>query len=256
MKKIAFFVALLTLLTCFSGCNKPQEVVVATYNVKRFVKGTQYEEIAKEILSVGAEIIGFQEVTGHTETSICYDEQMEQIAKELGYEYYYFGVSLEDAGYGHGIVSKYPITKVDTTMFEAQYGEVRSYDRAEIKVGRKTLVFYNTHLCVDKTRATQAAQLGEIMEQAEKDKYAIVVGDMNAQPYQLIEAIDTEKFTALNGGKNFSQTFATYPAGDNSRSPIDNIIVSNQITFDAENPLKVSRTEWSDHNMAYSQLTF
>lgn len=258
MKKkiIALLSAICLLLVCLPGCGKKQEITVATYNVKRFISGSQYEEIAKEILSVGAEIIGFQEVTGPTETVIYYDDQMERIAKELGYEYYYFGTSLEDAGYGHGIVSKYPIAKVDTTMFEAQHGEERSYDRAEIKVGRKKLVFYNTHLCLDGTGATQAAQVGEIMERAKKDRYSIVVGDLNAQPYNFIEVIDTEKFTPLNGGKDFDRTYPTFPCGDAPRSPIDNIIISDTLTPDPEKPFTVSHTKWSDHNMAYTTLTF
>ncbi len=257
-KAIALLSVFVLLLTGLSGCGKQQEITVATYNVKRFISGSQYDEIAEEIKSVGAEIIGFQEVTGPTETVIYYDDQMSIIAEKLGYKYFYFGVSLDDRGYGHGIVSKYPITKVDTTMFEAQNGEERSYDRAEIKVGNKTVVFYNTHLCLDGTGMTQAEQVGEMMNRIkkEKDKYSIVVGDLNAQPHNFMDVIDVKKFTPLNGGKDFTQTVATFPCGNEPRSPIDNIIVCDRFTFDAEKPLTVSHTKWSDHNMAYTTLTF
>ncbi len=254
MKKVAFFAALLVLLTCFSGCGKPQEAVVATYNVKRFMGGKQYDQIAEEIKSVGADIIGFQEVTGPTETVIFYDDQMSIIAEKLGYPYFYFGVSLDDIGYGHGIVSKYPIKKAETIKFEAQNGEERSYDRAEIKVGDKTLAFYNTHLCLDGSGAAQATQMSEMMKKMKKDRYSVLVGDMNATPDKFSEVIDTKKFTPLNGGSDFTQTVDTFPAGDSPRSAIDNIIVSNSIEFDEENPLKVSYTKWSDHNMAYTHL--
>ena len=236
-------------------------LTIATYNVQGFQKGDEkeYNGIAAEIKEIDADIIGLQEVF---KMKPDYDnrDQVAYLAEKAGYPYYYFG-SAKDDMYGHAIMSKYPFKgNPTTTLFNAQDGEVRSYDRAVIDVDGTELVFYCTHLCLDDTFQTQAQQVGEVIKQMNKDKYPILVGDFNCTAEYLQDVINIKKYMPLNGGEFFTFYINTHPEGNSSNRPIDNIIVSTNFDYymndDTNVGLMVSRTEWSDHNMAYTYVKF
>ncbi len=237
-------------------------LTIASYNVQNFARGSEYDEIGAELRALNADIIGLQEIDHYNSRNNV--EQMEIIAEEAGYEYWYFGKAVDYAGgaYGHGILSRYPITKSETIVFQDQYGENRSYERHEIYIDTTddgeangyTVAFYNAHLCLDSTKAVQNAQLNEILTSMEADTVpAVLVGDMNATPDQLKDTVDATSMTMLNGGKDPDVNAITCHNG----KPIDNIIVSedwDHFAYDNGLGIMVIESEWSDHNMIYTYL--
>ncbi len=234
---------------------------VASYNVQHYQSQSQeLYDIGDEIKSIDPDIIGLQEIDMNMSRS-GKEDQMKKMAEYLGYKYYYFGKSINSGGgeYGHGILSKYPIISSETIKFEAQHGEERSFEHHVINVNGQALGFYNTHLCLDGTQATQNKQLTEILNMMKKDRYAILTGDMNATPLQLSVSIDDDKFWMLNGSDVYTNTVNTHPEGTKSRSPIDNIIISTSLDFYLDDycvGVIVNKTDWSDHNMIYSYVNF
>ncbi len=263
MKK-SFLIILVVLFFVFSstGCGKMKQktkITVASYNVQCFSYGTQLEQISEEIKNISPDIIGIQELdynTGRTKNT----NQLEQIAQATDYKYFYFSKAIDfDGGeYGHGIMSKYPITSFETIPFKNQYGEKRCFSRAELEINKKKIVFYNTHLEVSGT--IQDEQIAEIFELAQKDEYSIITGDMNCTPIAYKDCYNSDKMLSLNGGNNFVNFINTYPQSEDSKTPIDNIIISKSFDcyFDdkTNSNLIINKTENSDHNMIYAHLEF
>ena len=82
-----------------------------------------------------------------------------------------------------------------------------------------------------------------------------MTADFNMYPTQMRGCIDTAKFTALNGGDDFSTCLNTTT---NEVKPIDNIIVSDNLDYywdqAADNGVKVVRSTASDHSLIYSYV--
>ncbi len=231
---------------------------VATYNVWRFRKKNAngsgvnaMDEIAAEIKQIDPDIIGFQEVTS---------AQIPAIAKKLGYPYYHFTLAYEGHDYGHGIISKYPITKAEKVMYATQQpkqDETRAYGKFAIDVCGTEVMVYNTHLCLKTEQIV--AQFNEVYTdlltycKQEGDQYALLMGDMNATPKAFTKYYDMVMTTPLNGSKSLKATEVTFPGGD----AIDQILVTDTFKhYEEENGLGliVNHSPYSDHNMAYTFL--
>ncbi len=229
---------------------------IASFNIKCAWYSSQWDEVCAEIKKINADVIGIQECDVNTKRS-GEGNQMEKLAKECGYPYWYFSATLESyqgGQYGHGIMSKYPITDSQVTFFENQHGEIRNVERHEIDVNGKKLCFYNTHL------ASSPEQYDEIQAMMDKDEYPILVGDLNLKCDALIGHMDTDRYITLNGGGEYDDYKPTFPMGDNPRSPIDHIIVSKSLDHyweeDTHTGIIVNHSPWSDHNMIYSYIQF
>ncbi len=245
-----------------TGCGEMKQktkITVASYNIQCLSYGTQLEQISEEIKNINPDIIGIQELdnnTGRTNNK----NQLEQLAQAAGYKYFYFSKTIDfDGGeYGHGIMSKYPITDFQTISFEIQDSENRCFSHAKIEINNKIINFYNTHL--EFGGNIQDKQIAEIFKYAEKDEYAIITGDMNSSPNTYIDCFDNNKMLSLNGGNDCKNIINTCPQGESSDLPIDNIIISKSFDcyFDDKNNsnLIINRTENSDHNMIYTYLEF
>ena len=235
------------------------KITVASYNVQCLSYGTQLERISEEIKSINPDIIGIQELDNKTRrTNNIY--QLELLAKSAGYKHFYYSKTIDYEGgeYGHGVMSKYPITKFETIPFEIQDSENRCFSRAEIEIDSTIIVLYNTHL--EFGGNIQDKQITEIFSLAQNDKYFIITGDMNCSPDTYKDYLDSDKMLSLNGGNKFSDFICTCPEGESSDLPIDNIIVSK--SFDCyyddktSSNLLINRTQNSDHNMIYTYLEF
>ncbi len=236
---------------------------VASYNVKRFMDSSQFDQIAAEVLTFEPDIIGFQEVDINTGRN-PYD-QMKEIASRTGYPYAYFGKAINYSGgqYGHGFLSKYPLQNTETVLFQSQNcssGEKRSYDRTQITVKGVTYTVYNMHLALspdsDTNKTAGTSQLKEALDRAKDDAYPIVMGDMNAQSRFIRNVVDTTVFTCLNGGKNYDGVVNTFPQGSAPYTDIDHIIVKDTMVYATDEKtgagLFVNKTDLSDHNMIYT----
>ena len=239
--------------------NEKTKITVASYNVQCLSYGTQLTLISEEIKDINPDIIGIQELDSFTNRSGKSD-QIKELAESCGYKYYYFSktIDCDDGEYGHGIMSKYPITNFQTIPFESQYSENRCFSRSEIEIDGKKIAFYNTHL--EFLGDIQSTQISEIFKFACQDKYFVITGDMNCSPITYNYCFNSEKIISLNGGKTYNNFINTYPEGDFSQMPIDNILVSKSFKYyyDKENDtgIFVNKTTNSDHNMIYTHLEF
>lgn len=261
-KSLIILLVLSFFILNITGCDKMEQktkITVASYNVQCLSYGAQLEQISEEIKSINPDIIGIQELDNNTRRT-NYTVQIERLAQAADYKYFYFSKTIDfDGGeYGHGIMSKYPITSFETIPFTIQDSENRCFSRAEIKINNTKIVLYNTHL--EFGGNIQDKQIAEIFNLAQKDEYSIITGDMNCVPATYKDCFDGDKMLSLNGGNDFTDFFNTCPEGENSYLPIDNIIVSK--SFDcyyddmAKSNLIINKTENSDHNMIYTHLNF
>ncbi len=219
---------------------------IVTFNVKCGWYGKTLDGIAELLKEVDADIVGLQEVDVATRRSLANSDvvnQVEYIAEQAGYPYWYFAKALDYQGgfYGHGVLSKHPILNSTVIWPDAQNKEkeVRNIERHEIRVGDKVVGFHNCHL--DFTFGPDQYKEIEVSYMT-RDKYSIFVGDMNTRAERLDGILDTEKFELLPGAAR-----------------IDHVIISKD-TIDYEkdaegNGRTVIETETSDHNLIYSLLT-
>ncbi len=231
-------------------------ITICSYNIKCANYSKTWNEVCENIRSVDPDIIGIQEVDSHTSRSGDYD-QIEKLAKDLGYEYYYFARTIDYAGgeYGHGVLSKYPIKESKIVVFDAQKKEERNVERHIIDINGADLVFYNTHLA---GMPEQYAEIQEMMvADIEAGKHAVLTGDFNLEPFEFADVFNKEKLTALNGyltlncGQEGEHTLAS--------TRIDNIIVSNNIQTYMDESTMIGLmdidNDASDHPMIYTYIT-
>ncbi len=256
LSKIALLTLIACLLCAFSGCKGNSEPLkIVSFNIKCGFYGKTLNEVADLIKETGGDIVGLQECDFNTRRSGEMN-QVEILAVLAGYPYWYFSPTLEnyqDGQYGHGILSKYPITDSKVTFFETQEGEKRNVERHVIKVGRKKICFYNTHL----STPCGTKQYAEIQKMMDQDKYAILVGDLNTRPWQLQGILNEEKYYAMNGGEALAFPVPTSGSG----SEIDYIIYSREtlecdMGGEHKTGLYVIKTEASDHNLVYGYIKF
>ncbi len=224
-------------------------MTVVSFNIKCAMYSATWNKVVGQLKSINADIVGLQECDFNT-TRSGPGNQVKKLAEDAGYRYWYFAKTIDHRGgeYGHGILSKYPISNSEVTFFKSQSGETRNVERHEIEIDGKTLVFYNTHL------NGTVNQYREIHNMMIKDKYAVLTGDLNFEPIKLEGWMDADVFLALNGGPTLKHKVKT-----TSGSCIDNIIVTKNTIdywFDekAQTGITVHKSDASDHNMIYGYI--
>ncbi len=226
---------------------------IASFNIKCAWYNKQWDEVCAEIKKIDADVIGIQECDVNTRRS-GEGNQMERLAEECGYPYWYFSATLKSyqgGQYGHGIMSKFPITDSKVIFFENQNEELRNVERHEIEINGKKLCFYNTHL------AGIPEQYDEIQAMMDRDEYAILVGDLNLWCSKLVGHLNTERYLDLNGGPRLDTPIIT-TAG----SAIDHIILTKDRfdhywNEDMGCGIFVNRPQpCSDHFMVYTYVNF
>ena len=237
---------------------------IASYNVKCMVYGSQWEEIKAVVKEIDPDIIGFQEIDYKAERS-NFEDQMKRLSEELGYPYWHFCCSLKrgERGYGHGVLSRYPIKESEAVNYEVcgarDSDGNRTYSRHVIDFNGRTLCFYNTHLTLG-TDDEVGAEMKQVLAAMAKDEYAVLTGDMNKSPSQLLPYVDTKRFTMLNGGDTCACEINTFPQGNEPTRPIDNIIVSKSLCHfwdeATDAGIIVHHADCSDHNLIYTYIMF
>jgi len=282
MRKNSFF-RLISLLLCFglllsfASCSEKEEgdasstesnasseadnnkkgdyITICSYNIKCANYSKTWNEVCENIRQADPDIIGLQEIDSYTSRSGQYD-QIEKLAKDLGYEYYYFAKTIDYAGgeYGHGILSKFPIKESKVIVFDAQKNETRNVERHVIDVNGKDLVFYNTHLAGLPEQYVEIQNL--MVADMEAGKHAVLTGDLNLEPYEIKDVFNSEKLVALNG-------YLTLNNGEDGEhtlesTRIDNIIVSSNIDTYMDESAMIGLmdidNEASDHPMIYTYI--
>lgn len=241
--------------------DKPKEeidysdwITVCSYNLRSMQQMDQ--GIIANLKKIDADIVGLQEVEAYTKRAP--GNQVEILAKELGYDYWHFCPCMDwegngpGTGYGTGFLSRYPIKEVKDVAYTSFVGsEVRKYSRAVLNVDGKDVSFYNTHLTTG-TWSETGIQFKELMGNVYKEKgYVIVTGDFNLDFDNQKTRVDTAKILPLMGLKEME---IKHPL-----AWVDNIFVSHNMDhfYDEQTGtgvIIIDDLESSDHRPIYSYV--
>jgi endonuclease/exonuclease/phosphatase family metal-dependent hydrolase len=225
---------------------KLRSLTVATYNIRHgadvaFDMGI----LADDLVAVGAEIVGLQEVDNLANRSGNI-ETMKLLAQKGGYEYYKFSKSINIAGggYGTGILSKYPIVKYSTITLPSGKYEQRTYGHAVIDVNGVLIDFFNTHLSYEDTEI-RTTQFKALADKIAKSEIFILTGDFNTNVFSEYSVIKNSISAC-----HYTNNLKTFPSSDKS---IDNILMSKN--FELEK-IDIGPTGHSDHRMLYAVIKY
>jgi endonuclease/exonuclease/phosphatase family metal-dependent hydrolase len=204
MKKYLLYVFIMCSILIASCCTAKQikensgndplaTLKVMTYNVhhcnppgKSKTGDIDIDTIASVLRKQNPDLVALQEIDDHTNRSGAFNEA-EEIAKRLNM-HYYFGkaIDFDGGGYGVAILSKYPLSEVNTFSLPSApgwNGERRVLATAKISLSNgKTILFGSTHLEAY-NRENRDLQIKEINRIAARESLPFIVGgDFNSVP--------------------------------------------------------------------------
>ncbi len=233
------------------------QLIVATQNYGLWRNGvTEYapDDKAESVAAAwrqmlrdnNADILGGQEYMQH------FNESKTMDPKECVFgEMYPYQFTTGEKYTGKNIVSK---TKLyDETVVNFKAGSGRQYIKAYTYIDGKKICIINAHLSFEEDiNVARKAQIEELISVADKEQYAIILGDFNVYTVDEFKLFEEAGYNLANGGKfgNFNTwpNFGSTAAGNRY---LDNIIVSSSIEI-----LEVScdRRDLSDHAMLVAKL--
>jgi len=173
--------------------------------------------LAADILSVGADIVGLQEVDVRTSRAGGRDT-LAELARALGWQHSRFCRAIDFAGgqYGTAMLSRYPINAFEIIPLPTPASaEGRSIGHAVLDADGERVDFFNTHLSVESS-AMRAPQFELLADLTAQSPSWILTGDFNTADLSCFDGF--EGASLANPGK-----YATFPA---SGEGIDNILCS------------------------------
>ena len=164
---------------------------ILSYNVQHFAlyhgSGIDYDAFAETIRSLGADLIGLNEVRGAGESE-GYEPQAAIMGEKLGF-HAYFGKAQDMNGrkdpYGNAFLSRFPILSAETVIIpyprdaRSPYPEDRSIQRVTVSPDGKPLTVLATHLGV--TAREQEVGIGILLPMLGGER-TILMGDFNLTP--------------------------------------------------------------------------
>jgi len=152
---------------------------------------------------------------------------------------------------GKNLVSK---TKLyDETVVNFAVGSGRQYIKAYTYIDGKKICILNAHLSFEEDiNVARKAQIEELISVADKETYAIILGDFNVYTVDEFQLFEDAGYSVANGGSfgNFN-TWPNFGSTAEGNRFLDNIIVNSNIEI-----LNVScdRRDLSDHAMLVAKL--
>lgn len=226
------------------GDDAPVSLKIGTYNIHNGQRvAYDYAVLASDILTVGLDVCGLQEVDQNTLRNGGRDT-MKLLSEATGCQYYAFAKAIEfDGGeYGTAILSKYPIVSFETVLLESGRYEQRAYGHAVLLVNGTTVDVYNTHFCYQDAwqRGRQFAAIAE--ELAGKTRW-VLTGDFNARDYSEYACI-ADSLLVNNEENKMISNHHDYPA--------DNIVLPSGATVMASGCY--DQATHSDHSMIWADV--
>ena len=160
------------------------EFRLITYNIfgARLTNG---RELARSLKKYNPDFIGLQEVDRNTKRS-KFRDVVQEMAQELGYNYYYFQKAMDfDSGeYGIAFISKYDVKNIYIHQLPGNSKEKRQVLAARLKTEKfkKKILIVNTHL--DNSLDNKNEELEDLFTVIEEFKGDIkfLCGDFNLFP--------------------------------------------------------------------------
>ena len=222
-------------------------ITVGTWNIKR--GNGNLTAMGCLIEAQQPDLMGIQEVyRSRPKTGSVVDNLLSLRTKEMQNVSFAKTVSYAGGGeYGIGLLSAYDIESENATNLSSGGSEQRVLQKIVVKINGHRVSVYNTHFSYDSsaTRAKQFAEVKKIMD-ADKNKYRILFGDFNAKASEF--SVFRSGYTVLN---NTNMKFYDYSASPISKSEIDNIIVSDNISV---LNVRMLNDSLSDHKPIFAYL--
>ncbi|MDE7079101.1 MAG: endonuclease/exonuclease/phosphatase family protein [Clostridia bacterium] len=234
---------------------------VATYNIQGGEATIEsVKEINKNLIDVGADIAGLQEVDNLSKRSGKTDF-LEIFREGSLNNVSYFPVMLKNYGDTYGIATVSKTQFLRTHSFKLPYPykyekssvEKRIIMRSLITVDDVQVAFYTTHLSYENVKMADGKSLREtqinyILKLLQNDPcpYKIVTGDFNVLSFEEFEILTKNGYLTVNNSEN---KFDTYKGNDVEFLAIDNIIYSDRLQLQNSN---IFNSDCSDHCMLYA----
>jgi endonuclease/exonuclease/phosphatase family metal-dependent hydrolase len=212
-----------------------------------------YDIMANTIKTVGADIVGLNEMYSEADVPSDYINQTKKLSELTGIENYYFAKAIQLSGegaYGNGLLSKYKIVEAKTIKVPDPnprrcpngYYETRCVLKAKLENGYTVI---DCHFGLNPDEQENAVKT--ILENLEEEK-CILMGDFNVTPEDSVLLPLYEKLKDASQG--FCKHTPTFPS-DKPRIKIDYIFVSPDITVEyAEIPEIIA----SDHRVHIAEI--
>ena len=216
---------------------------VVSYNIRHgHDAGLDMSLIAADILSVGADVVGLQEVDVgtsrvHGRDTLC------ELAMALGWEHYAFcrAIDFAGGGYGTAILSRFPIISFDQMHFDVPAPrEGRAVGHAVIDAHGERVDFFNTHLSYE-SNELRAGQFAALADLVARTPAWVLTGDFNTANLACFDVFTGACLANPN-------RYATFPA---SGEGIDNIVCNAPWRITDTGILQPSH---SDHLLLWAEL--
>lgn len=221
-------------------------ITVGTWNIKR--GNGKLTEMGCLVQAQQPDLMGVQEVY-RCKSKTVVDNLLSLRTKEMQNTSFAKTVSYASGGeYGIGLLSAYKIESAETKTLSSDGNEQRVLQKIVVKIDGHRVSVYNTHFSYE-SAATRSKQFAEVKKwlDADTNKYKILFGDFNAKASEFSQL--GKGYTALNAADT---RFYDYGAGLMSKSEIDNIVVTDNITV-----LNIRMIDelLSDHRPIFAYLT-
>lgn len=210
-----------------------------------------YDIMAGAITSLGADIVGLNEMYSNGKEPSEYINQTKKLSELTGLENYYFAkaIPLGKGEYGNGLLSRYKIVDAKTIKIPdpnprkySGYYETRCLLKARLENGYTVLV---CHFGLNPDEWESA--VNTILENLEEEK-CILMGDFNLTPEK--EALDPIKKKMKDTAIGYCESTPTWPSYK-PEEKIDYIFVSQDIAVEyAEIPTLIA----SDHRAHIAKI--
>ena len=230
------------------------EFRLMTYNIFG-ARLTDGRELAKSIKKYKPDFIGLQEVDRNTKRS-KFRDVIQEMAQELGYNYYYFqkAMDFDNGEYGIAFISKYDVKFIYIHELPGNSKEKRQVLAAKLNLGRfnKKILVVNTHL--DNKMDNKHEELNNLFSVINKFRgdLKFLCGDFNLLPttehYEKIRETWNDSYFEgkdLHGNKNEAKR-------DLETARIDYIMVQKDASYKVKESFYVNDnsrdwTKLSDH---------
>lgn len=230
------------------------EFRLMTYNIFG-ARLTDGRELAKSIKKYKPDFIGLQEVDRNTKRS-KFRDVIQEMAQELGYNYYYFqkAMDFDNGEYGIAFISKYDVKFIYIHELPGNSKEKRQVLAAKLNLGRfnKKILVVNTHL--DNKMDNKHEELDNLFSVINKFRgdLKFLCGDFNLLPttehYEKIRETWNDSYFEgkdLHGNKNEAKR-------DLETARIDYIMVQKDASYKVKESFYINDnsrdwTKLSDH---------
>lgn len=230
------------------------EFRLMTYNIFG-ARLTDGRELAKSIKKYKPDFIGLQEVDRNTKRS-KFRDIIQEMAQELGYNYYYFqkAMDFDNGEYGIAFISKYDVKFIYIHELPGNSKEKRQVLAAKLNLGRfnKKILVVNTHL--DNKMDNKHEELNNLFSVINKFRgdLKFLCGDFNLLPttehYEKIRETWNDSYFEgkdLHGNKNEAKR-------DLETARIDYIMVQKDASYKVKESFYINDnsrdwTKLSDH---------